>query len=229
MFAVVTLLAGVILLGVLGVATLLWGELEHWRASRRRMGTEPGHRGTGEAVVVLGFRNAGRRANVINRWRVRAGLRSQQPEFGPSRLILSGGSVAAKISEADLMAEYAREKRGYTGQLITEPHSRSTWENVQNVIPLIADADRIKIVSNSLHAEKARLYLRELRPDLAERLVPGSDYRFGELIIVKPALAALGRRNFRRLERKARTVGLQAGTTLPTADLNPANDANLSP
>jgi hypothetical protein len=105
------------------------------------------------------------------------------------------------------MAEYARLKRGYTGQLITEPDSSSTWENVQNVIPLIADADRIKIVSNSLHAEKARLYLWELRPDLAERLVPGSDYRFGELIVIQPALAALGRRNLRRLEHKAGTGG----------------------
>jgi uncharacterized SAM-binding protein YcdF (DUF218 family) len=229
MFALVTLLAGAISLGALAVATLLWGEIEHWRASRRRMGITPGRNGTGEAVVVLGFRNAGRHANVINRWRVRAGLRSQQPELGPSRLILSGGSVAAKTSEADLMAEYAREKRGYTGQLITEPDSRSTWENVQNVIPLIAGADHIKIVSNSLHAEKARLYLWELRPDLAERLVPGSDYRFGELIIIKPALAALGRRNLRRLERKARTVGLRAGTTPPTTGLSPANDANLSP
>jgi hypothetical protein len=47
MFALVTLLTGRILLGVLAVAALLWGELEHWRASRRRMGAKPGESGTG--------------------------------------------------------------------------------------------------------------------------------------------------------------------------------------
>ena len=45
-----------------------------------------------EAVVVLGFRNRGRRANVVNRWRVRLGLRARQPELGPSRLVLCGGA-----------------------------------------------------------------------------------------------------------------------------------------
>jgi hypothetical protein len=95
------------------IAVLLWGEWEHWRASRRGTGTRPGDRG---------------------------------------------------ISEAELTATYARASCGYTGVLITETESRTTWENIQNVIPLIADADRIKIVSNSLHAERARAHLREQRP-----------------------------------------------------------------
>ena len=180
------------------VAGLLWSEFEHWRSSRRAMGTRPGRRGTGEAVVVLGFRNRGARANGINRWRVRAALRSRQPGLGPSRLVLSGGPVGGPVPEAELMACYAREERGYPGVLITEVTSRSTWENVRNAIPYIEDADRIKFVSNSLHAEQARVYLRQLRPDLAERLVPAADYRFGELTLLKPALAAIGRWRLRQ-------------------------------
>lgn len=97
------------------------------------------------------------------------------------------------------MADYAREVRGYRGRLLVEPESRSTWENVRNVIPLIEDADRIKIVSHSLHAEKARAYLWRERPDLAARLVRGKDYRLGEWLLVKPALALLGLRNLRRV------------------------------
>lgn len=97
------------------------------------------------------------------------------------------------------MAQYARERRGYTGEIVTETESRSTWENVQNVIPFIEGADRIKIVSNSIHAEKGRGYLWEVRPDLADRLVPAADYRFGELILLKPIMAALGLRNLRRV------------------------------
>ncbi|MGI5132196.1 YdcF family protein [Pseudonocardia sp. CA-107938] len=181
-----------VVLGV--VALLVWGEVEHWRASRRRLG-EPGHAVT-EVVVVLGYRNRGRRINAINRWRVRAGLRSiESPE---SRLVLSGGPVGGGRPEAELMAEYARTTRGYTGPLVVENASRSTWENVRNSVPLIEDADRIKIVSNSLHAEKARAYLWRQRPDLAARLARGRDYRPGELLLLKPVLALIGLRGLRR-------------------------------
>ncbi|OAP25876.1 MULTISPECIES: YdcF family protein [Amycolatopsis] len=175
-----------------------WAEWEHWRASRRGMGGRPGTSGTGEAVVVLGYRNGGSRANFVNRWRVRAAVRSQAP--GPSRLVLCGGAVGGAETEAALMARYAREY-GCRGPLVLETESRSTWENVLHAVPLIEDADRIKIVSNSLHAEKARHYLRRHRPDLAERLVPARDYRFGEWLALKPVLAVMGKRNLRRLRR----------------------------
>jgi uncharacterized SAM-binding protein YcdF (DUF218 family) len=124
-----------------------------------------------EAVVVLGFRNRGPRANVVNRRRVRLGLRARQPGLGPSRLVLCGGAVAGDVPEAELMADYARQL-GYTGELATETASRSTCENIQNAIPLIENAGRIKIVSNFWHVPKARRCLEQLRPDLAERLVP---------------------------------------------------------
>jgi uncharacterized SAM-binding protein YcdF (DUF218 family) len=190
------------------VAALLgWGELEHWRASRRRLGhREPGH-GTSEAVVVLGYRNRGSRINAVNRWRVRAGLRSL---YGAdARLILSGGPVGGGRAEAELMADYAREVHEYRGPLLVETTSRTTWENVRNVIPLIEDADRIKIVSHSLHAEKARAYLWRQRPDLAARLVRARDYRPGEWLFLKPALTLLHRRT--RAARCGRSDGLDGG------------------
>jgi uncharacterized SAM-binding protein YcdF (DUF218 family) len=202
MFLLVTWLLVVIVVAVV-IAAALWGEFEHWRSSQRRMGSRPGGSGTGEAILVLGYRNRGARANIINRWRVRAGLRSCPPWPSPSRLVLCGGAVGGSVAEAELMACYARESCGYAGELITEVGSRSTWENVQNAIPMIEHADRIKIVSNSLHAEKARLYLWQHRPDLAERLVPAADYRFGELILVKPVLAAVGLRHIRSAVRSA--------------------------
>ena len=200
------------------IAVTLWGEFEHWRSSRRRMGSRPGRSGTGEAVLVLGYRNRGTRANIINRWRVRAGLRSCQPP-GPSRLVLCGGPVGGSVAEAELMACYARESCGYAGELITEAGSRSTWENVQNAVPMIEHADRIKIVSHSLHAERARCYLWQHRPDLAERLVPAADYRFGEQILLKPALAAVGRRHLRsavRAEAAAAGTGAVADSAQTT-------------
>jgi DUF218 domain len=204
----VTWLLLMIVLAVM-IAAVLWGEFEHWRSSRRWMGSRPGGSGNGEAVLVLGYRNRGTRANIINRWRVRAGLRSCQPGAGPSRLVLCGGAVGGSVAEADLMACYARGSCGYAGELITEVGSRSTRENVHNAVPLIEHADRIKIVSNSLHAERARFYLWQHRPDLAERLVPAADYRLGELTALKPVMAAIGRRH---LQSAVRAAAAAAGT-----------------
>ncbi|MFI5718478.1 YdcF family protein [Nocardia sp. NPDC051750] len=173
-----------------GVVALLWGEYENWRSSHTLVGSPAG---TEEVIVVLGCRNSGSKANILNRWRVRAGLRSRGRNMAGSRIVFCGGAVGGPISEAELMAEYAHTC-GYRGPVVLETGSRTTWENIEAVIPLIEDADPIKIVSNPMHAEQARSYLVRMRPDLAVRLARGADYRFGEWMIAKPVFAVFGRR-----------------------------------
>ena len=186
-----------------GTGLLLWGELVHWRSSRRLVGVATGG---SEAIVVLGYRDTGpSRANAINRWRVRAALRSIDPSAIRSVLVLCGGTVAGQVSEAELMAAYAREL-GFEGQILCDSESRSTWENITNAVPLIGTVDRIKIVSNSLHAEKARLYLHRQSPELAARLVRAQDYRPGEWTPLKPVPAAYGLWDLAR----ARTAGQES-------------------
>ena len=297
-------------------ALLAWGELVHWRASRRCLGqgeaakgqafrqarrrshVQAGGRasdarqrdigkaggkreagvgeedtvgaGVGKAVVVLGFANRGARANFVNRYRVRAGLRSlgtrgrrgaklrplesdglQAPasrrasavrrestirqssgdvSISESRavfadasvsgivrpsavsdiarasaaaevLVLCGGAVSGPVPEAEAMENYARA-RGYAGPIRLDRESRSTLQNIENAIPLIEDAASVAIVSNSVHALKGRILLRKLRPDLADRLVRGADYRFGEQILVKPIAAVAGLADLRALRRR---------------------------
>ena len=276
-------------------ALLAWGELVHWRASRRCLGrgeaakgqafrqarrrshvqaggraSDARQRDIGKAVVVLGFANRGARANFVNRYRVRAGLRSlgtrgrrgaklrplesdglraaasrrasavrrESPirqssgdvSISESRavfadasvarivrpsavsgiarasaaadvLVLCGGAVSGPVPEADVMENYARA-RGYAGPIRLDRESRSTLQNIENAIPLIEGADSIAIVSNSAHALKGRILLRELRPDLADRLVRGADYRFGEQILVKPIAAVAGLADLRALRRR---------------------------
>ena len=181
-------------IGGISASVLVFGELTHWRASWRRLGHTPNGNRT-EAVVVLGYRNGGDRANYINRYRVRAGIRSLHPDAHESVLVLCGGAVSGANTEADLMARYAREELGFTGPILLDRTSSSTWENIQNAIPLIEPAESIAIVSNSLHAEKGRTYLWKLRPDLAARLRRGEDYRFGEITFIKPLAALMGIRN----------------------------------
>ena len=181
---------------------LAWGEWENWRASHRLV---PAPRGGTEAVVVLGFRNHGTRLNLVNRWRVRAGLRSMDNLAPQSRLVMCGGAARdGDPSEAALMAAYARTACGYAADIVLDEASRSTWENVSKMIPLVEDVDRIKIVSNTMHALKARAYLARQRPDLTHKLTRGSDYRLGEWFPLKPLLAAHGRWTLRNVASELR-------------------------
>lgn len=163
-------------------AAAAWAECVHWRSSHRLLGSAPAE--GPEAVVVLGYGNRGDRANVVNRYRVRAGIRSRD-RSADSVVIMCGGTVEGAIPEAEIMQRYAREELGFTGRILLEPESRSTQENIDNVIGLIENAGTIKIVSNSPHAEVARAYLWQLRPDLAERLVRADEHRLGEIIPMK--------------------------------------------
>ncbi|MFE0703758.1 YdcF family protein [Streptomyces sp. NPDC058872] len=190
-------------LAVAGAAALAWGEWLNRRWSRTLVGHAEG---PVEAVVVLGYRNPRDRANLVNRWRVRAGIRSLAAgRTRDARLVFSGGAVGGDVPEARLMAQYARAVLAFHGTVLLEERSRTTWENVTRVIPLIEDVDRIKIASQPAHALKARAYLWRQRPDLAERLVRADDYRPGEWLVAKPLLALHGLWTLRGLTTEERT------------------------
>lgn len=217
--------AGAVFAGIFAFA-----EAAHWRSSHKRLGDHDiarGRRpwsdprsspGTGtltakdsdQIIVVLGYGNRGERPNGINRFRARAGLSSIDPMARSALLIFCGGAVTGRTSEAAILDRFAREELGFTGRSLVEDQSTTTWENIANAIPLIdrelTPFTTISIVSNSHHAEKARDHLWQMRPDLARRLVPGGDYRFGEHPLMKAvaairgliALAALDRENAKR-------------------------------
>lgn len=179
--------AGVLTLAV-SASVALWAELVDLRASCRRLGddTAVDRRGADSlAVIVLGYRNRGERANFVNRFRVRAGIRSLDPAASTSLLVLCGGAVGGETPEAIVMQKYARDELGFRGAIALDPDSRSTWENIANAVPHIDRADAIKIVSNAPHAEMGREILWQQRPDLAARLVRGEEHRFGEAPVLK--------------------------------------------
>ncbi|WP_303325377.1 YdcF family protein [Actinomyces radicidentis] len=120
------------------------------------------------AVLVLGHADTGTTAGDANLARVRAALAVARPG---DVLVLSGGGVAGPVPEARLLADAARDL-GWNGEIRLEEHSGSTWENIENSARLLEDADRIVIVSEPVHAAKARRFLALQRPDLAARLLP---------------------------------------------------------
>lgn len=121
----------------------------------------------GQAVLVLGHADAGPRASRINRRRIARGLAALEAD---GVLIVSGGAVAGRRSEARLLTDAARDA-GYRGPIALEEASRSTWENMANSQALLEPRARIVIVSEPVHAAKARALLAAQRPDLAARLV----------------------------------------------------------
>lgn len=182
------------------VLAWLWGEATNAWFSRRGFparkrspkSLRPGRAPDGGlAVVVLGYRDAGRRANSINRWRVRAALRSLDPNATRTRLICCGGPVAGPVSEAALLAAHARHL-GFADEIVLDENSRTTWGNVLALGEIAPKCWRIVIVSHPPHALKARTYLWRQRPDLAAWLEPAQDYRFGEWWWLKPAIASYG-------------------------------------
>lgn len=176
-----------------GVVPLwLWAEDFDRRASLRWLGSTPRAPDPSgspaqprvHAVVVLGYGNRGERANFINRFRVRAGIRSLDPH-AENLLVLCGGPVHSATSEAVIMQRYARDRLAYAGRIALDTTSRSTRKNIAHAIPMIEHADTIAIVSNAPHAEKGREILWRERPDLAVRLVRGAEHQLGHAPVLK--------------------------------------------
>jgi uncharacterized SAM-binding protein YcdF (DUF218 family) len=132
-------------------------------------------------VVVLGYpAKPDGRPHPVQRWRCDIAVRSMDPGRD-SQLIFTGFGPDGEPSEAAVMSAYARDVLGVPADRIhTEDKARSTWENIELTTPMLESADTIKIASDPLHAARARGYLHAQRPDLAARLAPAADYRFGD-------------------------------------------------
>lgn len=62
--------------------------------------------------------------------------------------------MIGEVLESQLMAECARAALGFSGLALLDQTSRSTWQNIENAIPLIGEAGLIKIVPASLRCSQ---------------------------------------------------------------------------
>lgn len=128
-------------------------------------------------VVVLGYpsrRNGD--THPIQRSRVQTGVKVFR-ERDARLMVMSGGAVKNAFVEADTMVELAAERGVARDVLIAERLSRTTWENVENAAPLLAACDVVLIVSEPLHAARARRYWHQQYPEDASRVFVGSRRR----------------------------------------------------
>ena len=151
-------IAGVFSLGVLA-------ELMHHRAAPRPV---PG--GKHAAVVVLGYPSLpGGRPHPVQRWRIKAAKRTIE-RYGAIRVVLSGGASRHGPTEAAVMAKLAKAVGIDPTITVLESNSTSTWANVENSSRLVAGCDVVILVSDPIHAARARGYWLRQHPSDIHRV-----------------------------------------------------------
>jgi vancomycin permeability regulator SanA len=93
------------------------------------------------------------------------------------RFVISGGAAHNAFVEAEVMAGAARRIGIPAAQLVLEGRATNTWENIRYSLPSLAGADAIYLVSEGLHARRARRYLCRQRADLCARAYAVATYR----------------------------------------------------
>jgi len=153
-------------------------EAVHWRASKRYLPPRP--RSGPAALVVLGYhaRKDGS-PHPVQKWRTELAARAWR-RLGAERIIFSGGDSKGGPPEAEVMAGYAQSLGVPKSIVVTERAASNTRENIAFSLPLAQGYDRLAIVSDPLHAARARRYLWQQCPAAARKLVSAGEYRFGE-------------------------------------------------
>lgn len=113
------------------------------------------------AVVVLGQRLESDQLHPELRGRMDVGLavfRSTEA----SALILSGGHTNEEVprTEADAMAEYARENGVFDSAIYTEPRAKDTIGNAyftRQIVESLDDVDTVHVVTSCYHTARAKL------------------------------------------------------------------------
>jgi uncharacterized SAM-binding protein YcdF (DUF218 family) len=174
------------------VGLICWGEFVTWRDSSQHLPPSAPVPASGpKTIVVLGYPTArDGTASVVQRYRVRVALRDYRD--GDTMIFCGGVTRAGVKSEAAAMADYAVLKGLPQAAVVLEDRSQSTSQNIEYMRRL-AGSGPIVIASNTFHARRARAYLWMQDRELAGRLQRGSDYRPGELLLLKPLLALYGR------------------------------------
>lgn len=110
------------------------------------------------AVLVLGYpTRADGTPDPVQRFRVKAGIEVYKKNRCDA-FVVSGGAAHNTYVEAQTMAKLAMDEGLPRGKVVVEPRARSTWQNVGCASPLVANFDRVLIVSESLHAFRAKRY-----------------------------------------------------------------------
>nr|WP_255433559.1 YdcF family protein [Tessaracoccus sp. MC1865] len=151
-------------------------DIAHGWASTRNYGRPRTGPDTTEALIVLGCpTHPDGSLHPLQRWRVDIAVRTMNPRI--TMVVFTGTTAKTGTSEASAMGAYA-QSQGIPGSLIVlEEEALSTWQNLQFSAPLVGHHDVIRLVSDPMHAWRARQFLLRQDPAMAARLAPADDFR----------------------------------------------------
>jgi vancomycin permeability regulator SanA len=134
-----------------------------------RLDDDPG--GAGRcAVLVLGYpTRADGSPAPVQRFRVSAGIDVYRAN-DCALMVFSGGAAHNRFVEGKTMADLARAEGIGARHIVIEDRARSTWQNVGCATPLVSGYARVLIVSESLHAFRARRYACRQDENLCKRV-----------------------------------------------------------
>lgn len=192
--------------GVLGV--MVTGLISLWCActAHSRASMTPIPDADNVAVVVLGYpsrRNG--KPHPLQVWRTQIAEAAARVH-GASLVVFTGRGRRGEPSEAQVMADLARLPNGLV--TILEEESTTTWQNVAHAFRLVTDAEIVVIVSDPLHAARARSYwLKQNEADVARVFVTTESSFWDHWWLKLPtAIDAVGRALIRS-SALARVVG----------------------
>jgi uncharacterized SAM-binding protein YcdF (DUF218 family) len=165
------LLAAIVLFGVW---SMIVSEVAYWRASR---GAGAIGASDNTVVVVLGVPGEGFAGRAVQRWRVGLALKAWR-SCRCNKVIFTGGKTRSKDSEASQMAALAIRRGMDRAVVVLDEKSRNTRENVVEAQRLAKGMHTVILVSDALHASRARRYWNQQNENLAQRIVLVDRYSF---------------------------------------------------
>ncbi len=168
------------------ITFVIIGEMADWAGRRNTLEprtTTPCGPG---AVVVLGFGGDTPVARSVQRWRVSMAL-DAAARHGSSMVVFTGGASKSQATEASQMADEALRQGLPASSIVLEERASSTWQNVHLSVPLVSGAHHIVIVSDGLHARRARNYWIAQSP--ADTVIVDDVYRPGDHFWLKTPAA----------------------------------------
>ncbi len=109
-------------------------------------------------------------ASALQRFRVEAAVDTLRQRRCRG-LLLTGGAVRNERVEAVTMANLAQTLGVRADQLVIEPTARNTWQNVGCLHSRLLKVERVFVVSDSLHAQRAVRYACRQDARLCGRVV----------------------------------------------------------
>ncbi|MDO5677016.1 MAG: YdcF family protein [Propionibacteriaceae bacterium] len=151
-------------------------EAAHRFASAQAYGSPAEGPAATEAIIVLGCpTHPDGSLHPLQRWRVDIAARTMNPRVRV--VVFTGTTAKTGVSEASAMAAYARTQGIPDNLCVLEEEALSTWQNLEYSAPLVEEHDVLRLVSDPMHAWRARQFLARQNPQLAAKLAPAVDYR----------------------------------------------------